>query len=377
MAWDHVLSRKLSLEDEYAVGRLFGNTDCLETQGFSVMHKTTLGLLRKYLSSELDCSTSEINSKDSNGRTCLAWAAKRGDINSVEVLLKHGADASVADAQGYVPIHYARTVACCRALLGGGASPISQNTWGRTPIHSACEWGSDDGVIDVLVAAGADINATDSTGETALHSTIVQRSLKHAARLLALGADSNVTNLSGDSPLRFAIMFNTQEILEQMLRYPCSFEDSRHIFDHTFAHSVARTADLGTLQILAKAKSLHMDTTAEDHSGKTAIEYLEERAEYQSLRNVFYQLFERKGDSSKILEAAVLGSVPELPSGCPVLREISELKGPEVSTVPLQPGGEDDEIGQCLEVEGDAVTFFDAVETLESMTSGVAGLSGP
>ena len=375
MAWDHVLSRKLSLEEEYAVGHLFGNTDCLETQGFSVMHKTTLRLLKKDLSLELGCSTSEINSKDSNGRTCLAWAAKRGDIKAVEVLLKHGADAFISDAQGYVPVHYARNVACCKALLGGGASPISENSWGRTPIHSACEWGSEEGVIDVLVAAGADVNAVDNTGETALHACIVQRSLEHAARLLALGADSNLTNLSGDSPLRFAIMFNTHEILERLLQYPCSFEDSKHIFGHTFAHSIARTADVRTLQILAEAKSLRMNTTAEDQSRKTAIKYLEGRDEYQSLRDAFYQLFDNQGDYSEILEATVLGSVKELPSLCPIQQEMSGLKKLKVSKVVMEIAGEDREFGQNVEVEGDAITFFDAMETLEGITSGVASLS--
>ena len=375
MAWDHVLSGKLSVEEEYAVGNLFGNTDCLETQGFSVMHKTTLGLLRKDLSVELSCSTSEINSKDSNGRTSLAWAAKRGDTKAVEVLLEHGADVSISDAQGYVPIHYARNVSCCKALLSGGASPISQNIWGRSPIHSACEWGSDDGVIHVLVTAGADVNAADSTGETALHSAIVQRSLKHAARLLALGADSNLSNLSGDSSLRFAIMFNTHEILDRMLQYPCSFEEVRHIFGHRFIHSIARTADLRTLQILANVKSLHMDATVEDQSGKTAIEYLEERDGCQALRNAFYQLFDGKDNSSDVLKAAVLDSATELPSRIPPQEKISELRKSEVSTVVLEVGGEDDEPGQDVEADGDAVTFFDAMETLESMTIGVAGLS--
>ena len=375
MAWDHVLGSKLSLEDEYAVGRLFGNTDCLETQGFSVLHKSTLGLLRKDLALELDASTSEIDTRDSNGRTCLAWAAKRGDTKAVEVLLEHGADVSLADAQGYVPIHYARNVACCKALLSGGASPVSQNTWGRTPLHAACEWGNDDGGIDVLVAAGADANAVDSTGETALHSAIVHRSLKHASRLLALGANSNVTNLSGDSPLRFAIMFNTHDILERILQYPCSFEHSKHIFGHTFAHSIARTADPQTLDILAKAKCLHLETTAKDQSGKTAIEYLEERAECQSLRNAFYQLCEGEAAGSKALGARVAHLVAELPLVCLVQDARSDSDELEASTVLSQHGGKVAEVLQDVERESDAVTFFDAVEILENTACEVAGMS--
>ena len=292
MAWDHVLSNKLSAEQEYTVGSLFCNSDYLETQGFTTLHKTVFGLIPKDLGTELRCSTADIDTPDANGRTPLAWATRRGDIDSIQLLLDYGAKVSVADGQGFLPIHEASTVACARALLSQGADVTSCNAWGRTPLHQACQRGGDVALLDLLLSAGADVNAPDATGETALHTAIVHERTKHirnehVAHLMQAGADSSVTNLSGDSPLRFAIMFGTHEILREFLDYPTSFYDAKHIFGHTFAHSIARTADAETLQILESAKGVTLDLNTLDKAGKTALDYVRERSQDPALAAAF------------------------------------------------------------------------------------------
>ena len=318
MAWDHVLSNSLSAEQEYIVGSLFCNSDYLETQGFTTLHKTVIGLVHRELGVELRCSISDIDAQDANGRTPLFWATRRGDVDAVQLLLDYGANVSIADNQGYMPIHEASTVACARVLLSKSVQVMSRNTWGRTALHQACERGEDAALLDVLISAGADVDATDATGETPLHTTIVHERTghprtEHAARLMRAGADSSITNLSGDSPLRFAMMFGTHEILKDMVKYHTDFSDVKHIFGHTFAHSIARSADVQTLQCLQNAKGLVLDLEALDKSGKTALDYVQQRSEDPTLVAAFDQLVRAttraSTDTQRVGENLEIGAV--------------------------------------------------------------------
>ena len=324
MAWDHVLSNKLSAEDEYRVGSLFGQCDYIESQGFTQLHKTVLGLVPRDLETELSCSTAEINVQDANGRTPLAWAARRGDSRNVHLLLSHGADLNIANNQGFTPMHEAINVPSARALLNKGADAMSRNAWGRTPLHQVCERGDNVSLMELLISSGADVNAADLTGEVALHTAIVHENVKHdnngqAAYLIRNGASSMATNLSGDSPLRFAIMFNTHKVLTEILKHPFSFQDTNHIFGHTFAHSIARTADVKTLRILESvATEIVLDLTT-DKSGKTAMDYAHERSGDPTMAAAFEHFANAVNQQEKIgKEEAAVSSV-----------EVSDSEGEE------------------------------------------------
>ncbi len=109
------------------------------------------------------------------------------------------ADPSLARASspdGFTALHYtaffggrdAATVA--RALLDAGADvdARSANDFDVLPIHSACA-GNHDDVVAVLIAAGADVNATQRGGYTPLHGAAQNGAETTVDRLLAAGAD--------------------------------------------------------------------------------------------------------------------------------------------------------------------------------------------
>lgn len=57
--------------------------DTFESQGFSILHRIVLGLTKMDVKTYLEYSTSEINSKCTNGWTPLFWAVTISDIEAV------------------------------------------------------------------------------------------------------------------------------------------------------------------------------------------------------------------------------------------------------------------------------------------------------
>ncbi|MCJ1386589.1 hypothetical protein MMC17_009715 [Xylographa soralifera] len=281
MAWEHALSGNLSQEDTAAVVELFKDTDYLSTRQFSVLHKIILGLLSKDLRTELEGSTSEINTLDSQGRSPLSWAAARGDSQKVKILLEYGANSNLADRQNNSPLHYSKTATCSELLLRHGADVLSRNCWGATALHTVCRGNGDLSLLAFLLTSGADPNLRDHDGQTPLHDAALKSNTACINSLIAHGADVNVINISGDSPLRFALMFNAHDSLCSMIESPTSQADFGGInsYGHSFAHSIARTADIETVKILIERQvnGLVLDTASKDADGRTSAEYLEDR----------------------------------------------------------------------------------------------------
>ncbi|KAJ3103167.1 hypothetical protein HDU96_009384 [Phlyctochytrium bullatum] len=101
-----------------------------------------------------------------------------GGVSMIAILLKHGADAAEDPGIGRVPLHYALKarggtaslrLQGVRLLLESGADAKVNNPdyRGRTPLHYACKFDSDE-MFKLLVNYGADINLVDARGRTPL-----------------------------------------------------------------------------------------------------------------------------------------------------------------------------------------------------------------
>ena len=104
---------------------LFPSQSFLDESGFSLLHRTILGLNALRLDPLLEnLSKSEINQGESRGRTALFWAARRGDLSAVSQLLKAGADPNKNTYEGSGPLSVAiqsRNQLCISAVLRYGA----------------------------------------------------------------------------------------------------------------------------------------------------------------------------------------------------------------------------------------------------------------
>jgi ankyrin repeat protein len=115
------------------------------------------------------------------GTTALLRAARSADVDAMRRLLAHGALVDLPQVDGATPLMVA---------AGLGASPIDTRGRFRTETQAL-------DAVRLLVGAGADVNARDSLGRTALHAAAASGYSELAQLLVAAGADLAVTDAQG------------------------------------------------------------------------------------------------------------------------------------------------------------------------------------
>jgi ankyrin repeat protein len=184
--------------------------------------KGDLFAVRKLLRAGVD-----VNAMDTDGNTALKCAAESGNIAVVQALLGAGANVRAQSADGYTALHAAaveREVRIVELLLAAGADVNARTKNNVTPLMSSIGSPySDPKVSLVLIRGGADVNAADPDGRTALWIATTDSTPEVMEELLKRHADPNVQprtlGPSGDTPLHMAAMNGLKTEVELLLRY--------------------------------------------------------------------------------------------------------------------------------------------------------------
>lgn len=321
-----------------------------------------LKLIPKDLKTELEYSTKELDVPDSSGHTCTSWAAKRGDIEALQILLSYGADPNIPDIHGNAPLHHVRNVDCCNILLCHGADASATNRHGHTILHTICRGDGQFQLLRRLIEAGVDLNVQDHQGEAVAMTAVWNKHHECAQHLIKNGADLEVANISGDRLIHFAIMVNFHHILELLLDRGAR-TDGPNAYGETILHFAARLSDSETVRILKRFGVSGVDVDALNHEQKNARHYLEEReADEQDadFRKHFEKLLsdvasnsQKKGDILSITDQmAALNMAKETIVSC---------------YTPLTTDDENDDFEDAIgkdRSEHGPVLYYDAVEEL-------------
>lgn len=113
-----------------------------------------------------------LNANSADGWTALHLAAHFNRLETMEFLLKQGADANVrsTNSMSNNPLHAAaagRHTAACELLLNHGADVNAQQHLGFTALHAAAQHG-DEEMTKMLLTRGADTSIALDNGQTAL-----------------------------------------------------------------------------------------------------------------------------------------------------------------------------------------------------------------
>nr|XP_036576344.1 ankyrin repeat protein [Colletotrichum truncatum]KAF6783069.1 ankyrin repeat protein [Colletotrichum truncatum] len=136
----------------------------------------------------------------------LITASSMGHLEVVEVLLENRVDVSVADNNGWTPLHAASSnghFQVVKALLENNADVSVSNNFGCTPLHTASYKGHLQ-VVWVLLENKAEASVADTQGWTPLHAASSNGHFQVVKALLENNADVSVSNNFGCTPLHTA-----------------------------------------------------------------------------------------------------------------------------------------------------------------------------
>lgn len=136
----------------------------------------------------------DANAKDRDERTPLicacGWENGGGDPEVVKMLIAAGADVNAQDENGDTALNYASCQGwgdIVRILIENRADPDLHAKSGETPLMIVSETGNAE-VVGILVEAGAELNLKDEEGNTALDRAIKYENDEIAEFLKSVGA---------------------------------------------------------------------------------------------------------------------------------------------------------------------------------------------
>jgi len=178
------------------------------------------------------------DSQDEGGVSLIQWCAYYGDVSAIRYLVSHGASLNALgdnlDLNGAV---FHGHWQLCQFLIEHGANVNhSIPTTGETPLHSAlCKTNNPvyNRVLKVLLAHGADPNRTTipgietdsfmrdcrTKGETPLHRAAAFGDAEAIQLLIEAGAVVDANDAHGDTPLSWASWYLRPRAILRMLCY--------------------------------------------------------------------------------------------------------------------------------------------------------------
>ena len=187
---------------------------------------------------EVVASGGGASTTDSRGTSMLQWSAYYGDVSALRFLLSHGERLQqLGKDLGLNAAAFHGHWQLCQFLLEQGA-PVQgvPSESGETPLHAAlCSEDRlrHDAVLQVLLAAGADVHATTTPGietgafmrdcrtkgETPLHRAAAFGTTATIQMLLDAGANLEARDAHGDTPLSWASWYRRPADVLRLLCY--------------------------------------------------------------------------------------------------------------------------------------------------------------
>ena len=149
----------------------------------------------------------DLKSTDNNGNGIFNYAAKTGNIQLMDYLIKEGIPYKEPAKDGGNAMIFAsrgtrnvtNTIEVYTYLEKLGITPNVVSKSGTTPLHSIAYRGKDLGLYDYFLSKGVNVNQADDKGRTVLTNALSRNSLDVVKYLIKKGADVTIKDKKGNN----------------------------------------------------------------------------------------------------------------------------------------------------------------------------------
>ncbi len=231
----------------------------VDTDGRNALHLAARGGYEGFINLMIDKAGVDINARDKNGWTALHHACATEKPLAIALLIAKGADVNATDNDGMTPLHRAMTEGSDDAIdayvktLGAKADYDVLSEQGDTPLQHAVRRGLERS-INKLLAAGADITAQGSDGQSALHTAMIENK-QSIAMILAQALQTRGINPDvlrdndGNNPLHIAARTDSRAVADKLIDCGADIHQPNENGD-TPLHIAARAESLSMLSML-------------------------------------------------------------------------------------------------------------------------------
>ena len=192
--------------------------DITDVDGYTCFHDAVDAGCNKETLTAIMNHAANIHAANKKGVTPLMAAVCKGNVDAIKVLLSAGADRKDCDTCLHSAIRSRCSKEILQTLISHGADVNATNEHGVAALRLTYQMGNED-TINELLRAGADPNIVDEAGETCLHTAIRSKcSEKHLEALITHGADVNATNENHKTAIQLAYRVSNEHAIYELLK---------------------------------------------------------------------------------------------------------------------------------------------------------------
>jgi ankyrin repeat protein len=278
LAWFEIISGARGSDWVEGLKVLFGDMDHFEIRRPQQLHRIVLGTCTIDLQEALrGFDIEEINARDEEGKTAIAWAAISGNVNAVLALLKAGADPNIPDYAHDTALMfavYSKEPHIVDVLIAAGAR-FTKNDRQDTALHKAAFRQDNVQYLEPFVRGlRVNVDCKSDCDESPLCLATLQDHPNTVKFLIEHGADPNAIDEEGKTPLLDSIKYKSHKVLRVLLECPqvnLAFVQETY---NTVLHNLADWGEPEAVGIFFEtgADLSQLDIDAKNGLGMTALE---------------------------------------------------------------------------------------------------------
>jgi ankyrin repeat protein len=237
------------------------------------------------------------NTSDERGFTPLILASYRGRAATVRALINKGADINAeCDCLGlleggWTPLSIATAKnhsEVVKILLARNPDVTKRNHEGRSALIAGAYYDADTGTLRALLDSGADVNARDDNGATALMYQAGHRppNVDNIYMLLAKSADVNATDNDGWTALMRAAYSGYPDNVRVLLDSGAKVNAK----NNKGKTALLVAAEEGLLEVIRTLLQGGADVSEKDKYGRTALQFIEKLPESETKLEMLHLL---------------------------------------------------------------------------------------